>query len=89
MATKELMDEIRVELERAQELFAPMANLHEGYAVLLEEVDEFWEHVKVNQKKRDYAVIRKELIQVAAMSARCIVDCIDRLGGSAPAGKEE
>ena len=72
-----LADEVDAELRRAQELWAPMANLHEGYAILLEEVDEFWDHVKTNEKRRDNPAIRKELIQIAAMALRAIHDVID------------
>lgn len=50
---------------------------HEGYAVLLEEVDELWDHVKVRQDKRDLAAMRKEAVQVAAMALLFIVDVCD------------
>jgi len=42
-----------------------------------EERDECWDHVKVNQKKRDYKAARKEFIQVAAMAMRTILEVID------------
>ncbi len=44
-------------------------SLHEGYAVLLEEVDEVWDDIKKDQSKE---TIKKELIQVAAMAVRMI-----------------
>ncbi|MCC6271291.1 MAG: hypothetical protein IT190_08435, partial [Microbacteriaceae bacterium] len=56
---------------------APMHSLHEAYAVLLEELDEVWDHVKLKQPERDPAAVRKELVQLAAMAARAVVD----LGG--------
>lgn len=43
---------------------------HEAYAVLLEEVDELWAHVKTKQKNRDLGAMRKEAMQVAAMAIR-------------------
>lgn len=43
---------------------------HEGFAVLKEEVDELWDHVKVNQTKRDLGAMQKEAVQVAAMAVR-------------------
>ena len=61
---------VREELHTAQVNFPAFNSAHEGYAVLLEEVDELWDHVKTNQKKRDIAAMHKEAIQVAAMAIR-------------------
>jgi hypothetical protein len=36
------LEEVKVELSRADENHAPYHSLHEAYAVLLEEVDELW-----------------------------------------------
>lgn len=50
---------------------------HEGYAVLLEEVDELWEHVRKKRHERDRISMRKECVQIAAMAmkfARSICD---------------
>lgn len=65
---------IRDELCRAMELWSPMQSAHEGYAVILEELEELWEHVKKNQNKRDIAAMRTEAVHVAAMAARFIAD---------------
>jgi glycyl-tRNA synthetase beta subunit len=72
--------EVSEELDRA--LAWPAFNsAHEGYAVLAEEVDELWEHVKVNQKRRDIVAMRKEAIQVAAMAIRFVLDvCNEQTG---------
>ena len=56
---------------------------HEGYAVLLEEVDELKAHVWTNQKKRDLVEMRKESIQVAAMAMRFVNDICDSGKGRA------
>lgn len=50
------------------------ASLHEGYAVLLEEVDELWDEVKKKASKRDLVKVRDEARQIAAMAVRLIVD---------------
>jgi len=42
---------IESEIDDAVSKFGAFHNAHEGYAVLLEEVDELWENVKLNQKK--------------------------------------
>ena len=53
---------IEAEIERARRKFPPFHSQHEAYAVILEELDEFWDHV------RDDTDGRKELIQIAAMA---------------------
>ena len=71
-ATRLVLDE----LQRATSKFGSFKSSHEGYAVLLEEVDELWEQVKRNPAKhttRD-AEMRKEAVQVAAMAMRFLVD---------------
>ncbi len=61
---------------RATENFGKFHNAHEGYAVLLEEVDELWENVKLNQNTLSRTeLILKKAVQVAAMAIRIIVDC--------------
>lgn len=60
------------ELVKAQQKFGDFASPHEGYAVILEEVDELWAEVKRN----DRSAMRAEAIQVAAMVLRFLVDCV-------------
>ena len=62
------------ELDRATMVFGPMHSSHEAYAVILEELEEFWDEVKQKPARRDKAAMRKELIQVGAMCARTILD---------------
>jgi len=64
------------ELYKAKQKFAPMHGPHEGYAVILEELDELWEEVRA--KTHDTARMRKEAIQVAAMALRFVEDVCDR-----------
>lgn len=70
-----ILEEVAAELERAKK-FKPFNSAHEGYAVLLEEVDELWDIVKMNQTKRDLDKMRKEAVQVAAMAVK-FVEMID------------
>ena len=72
-----LLGEVADEMNKAISQFPTLHSLHEGYAIMLEEVDELWEHVKTNQKRRDKEAIKKECIQIAAMALRIILDCGD------------
>ena len=76
-----VIDQVAAELDRAYAKFpVPQASNHEGYAVLLEEVDEAWDEIK----RDDSAKARKEMIQVAAMAIRFIVDLDRREGCAGP-----
>lgn len=66
--------EIGQEVMRARGKFAPFASAHEGYAVLLEEVDELWTEVKRKQPVRDVAKMRGEALQAGAMAVRFLTD---------------
>ena len=66
------------ELERAQKRFSPFRSPHEGYAVLLEEMDELWDEVKKDRTPGAIARMRGEAVQVAAMAIRFIEDVCDR-----------
>ena len=61
------------EHERAISLFPPFRSEHEGYAIILEKLDELWDEVK-KKKPRDKHLMRKEAIQVAAMATRFLID---------------
>lgn len=62
--------EVLDELRNAMKKFPTFNSAHEGYAILLEEVDEAWEEIKNN----DYKRAREEMIQVAAMAIRWLRD---------------
>lgn len=73
--------EVRGELEHAVATYAAMHSPHEGYAVLLEELDELWEVVRRYKppghpahSPKDYYAMRREACQVAAMALRFMVD---------------
>lgn len=64
------------ELSRARAAFPqPFNGPHEGYAVLLEEVDELWTEVKKKCADRSKERMRAEAIQVAAMAMRFVEEC--------------
>lgn len=65
--------EVTAELERAQRLFGPYVSPHEGYAVILEELDELW----IEVKKGDRVAAWTEAVQVAAVALRFHVDIAD------------
>lgn len=73
MSKAELMQEqILKEYKRATGLFGKFNNSHEGYAVILEEMDELWEAIKNKDCTIDEQ--RKEAIQVGAMALRFLND---------------
>lgn len=74
---RDFFDEARDELVRARSKHpGKQASLHEGYAVLLEEVDELWDEVKKKTEDRDFKEVRAELLQIAAMAARMAEDLL-------------
>lgn len=67
--------EVKNELKRAQRDYAQFNTAHEGYAILLEELDELWDIVKKKQMSRDYSAMGNEAKQIAAMAIRFYLDC--------------
>ena len=67
---------IRRELAAADEKFGRFHSAHEGYAVILEEMDELWLSIKQPPHAYDGERVRKEAIQVAAMTLRFLVDLL-------------
>ena len=65
------------EYRRATVKHGPMHGAHEGYAVILEEMDELWDEVKAQHP--DMSRIRAEACQVAAMGLRLMVDVCDEV----------
>lgn len=71
---RSLAFECTAEVMQAMDNWPKFNSAHEGFAVLKEEVDELWDQVKLNQKKRDHLEMRKEAIQVAAMAMRFVLE---------------
>ena len=66
------IEEVLKEYSNATMKFGRFNSTHEGYAVILEELDELWDEIKNNSSR---GRMRKEAIQVAAMGLRFMVDC--------------
>lgn len=75
-----ILNEIFTETAKAATKYAPMNSCHEAFGVIKEELDEYWDEVKLYNlhKGRDTRPRqREELIQLAAMAVRAIYDTID------------
>lgn len=66
------VEDILAELARAESRFPPFNSGHEGYAVILEELDELWNEIRLKSGTKEGR--RTEAIQVAAMSIRFLKD---------------
>jgi len=62
------------ELRYARTTHAPLNSAHEGYAVILEEVDELWQEIKSKRNERDQTAMLVELAHIAAMAGRIAED---------------
>lgn len=70
-AVSEALEEVLAEYVSARTKHAPMRGPHEGYGVLLEELDELWDEIKANGPT---ANLRSEARQVAAMAVAFMVE---------------
>ena len=75
---EQFLTEVRSEVRRAETIHKPINSLHEGYAVILDELDEFWEEVRKKADQRDPMAVREELIQTAAMCVRTSVNVLGK-----------
>lgn len=66
----QVLDDVRLEAAKASEAHGPFNSDHEAYGVLLEELDELWEHVKMKRPMRNREAMYREAVQVAAVAAR-------------------
>lgn len=65
---------VEMELTRARESNPPISSVHAGYAIILEELDEFWEEVRKKPGVRREQDMMQELVQIAAMAQRVAED---------------
>lgn len=60
------------EVLAAEDKHRPLGSPHEGWAVIREELDELWEHVRRDTGRGSEA--RREAIQIAAVAVRYVRD---------------
>ncbi len=75
------LDAIYAEFRRAEMHGGKFASAHEAYAVILEELDEFWEIVRQKRKNRSALEIEKELTQLGAMALKALYSIDNFIGG--------
>ena len=69
-----LMEEVNAEMVQAMSSHTSMNSAHEAYAIILEELEEFWAEVMKKRQNRSKEAMRTELKQIAAMACRAILD---------------
>lgn len=79
----QLAEQLDDSLHKAITKHAPFNTAHEGYAVILEELDELWDEVRAWQPT-DHRIpeMRKEALHIAAMALRFIKDVCDKEPGA-------
>lgn len=72
----ETLADVEGEVQKACARFAAFNSAHEGYAVILEELEELWAEIKDDKRTGDvrYVLMRKEAVQIAAMAVRFVLD---------------
>ena len=71
--------DVGLESIAARKKFKPFKSSHEAYAVILEELDEFWDYVKENKTSEGKVPwgAYKELVQVAAMCQQAALEIVE------------
>lgn len=77
MKSDEALRMVALEVERVSKEHDPYRSSHEGYAVILEEMDELWDEVKKRAGARSAIALRKEATHVAATAVRFLMSCCD------------
>ena len=74
----QLLTDIRMEHRLAISKFPPFNSAHEGYAIILEELEELKAEVFKKQEDRSYPAMKHEATQVATMALRFILDVCEK-----------
>lgn len=72
MTKNEIIKLINDELESANSKHPGFSSVHEGYAVIKEEVDELWDEIKVSKSIGSNMLMVNEAVQIAAMAIKFI-----------------
>lgn len=62
------------EIASSRAAHGPVGSHHEGFAILLEELEEYWAHVRLRPDRRVPAEALEELVQIGAMAQRIAED---------------
>lgn len=79
MIQAEAVKAVGEELARARFKFSKFHSAHEGYAIILEELEELKKEVFRKQTKRNLDKMRKEAMHVAAMAIRFMTDACEEV----------
>jgi len=71
---RKFLQDMTLELDKAEALHGPYKSYHEAYAVILEELDEFWQIVKMKTQDRNDSDAYIELVQIAVTAWRAAQD---------------
>lgn len=69
---------VKKELKKIRKVHSLVASHHEGYAILLEELDEYKNEVWKKDSKRNKQNMIEELVQVAAVAERIVEDLLEK-----------
>ena len=67
---------VKDELMNVRKNHGKQSSYHEGYAILLEEVDELWDEVKKKTNNRNHLDTLKELVQIASCAQKMAEDIV-------------
>lgn len=67
----DFLADVREEYAKVTEKHGPTyASVHEGWAIMFEEVDELWEEARKKSKNRDFVNMREECVQIASCALK-------------------
>lgn len=66
--------DVRTEYVRVTERHGRLHSPHQGWAEILEELDELWEQVRQKRRNRDLDAMYTECVQIAARAMKFAID---------------